>query len=341
MTGAHRHRRIRRVRRLLRTLGALVVMGAVAGSVIALVDSPGGAPHDRTLGGVSHGRPPDRRGDRPSTTTTTTVPPPIRGLAVTSTQLPLVDTSRPLVEDGQTLAPDRNLPTTVWMPTAAGRFPLVVFAAGYGLGPPAYARFCAQLASAGYVVAAPSFPLEDPAQGHPLDRADLPNEAGDVSFVITSLENGAFASRLEPGKVAVVGHSDGADVALMVGYQQGLVDQRVSAVVADAPDPMAGPIAPSSRPLLLMQGSADPVVPYSSSQTVFEQLGQVAVPVWYVTLLGAGHLSPIQGGTQWTPVLDQDVADFLDATVAGRGPGPAALAGELSSSALEQLRTSP
>lgn len=320
------------MRRLLRTSGVLVVLAAVAVPATLLLTASGDGPHRPATDGTTN----------PTTPPTTTTPPPIRGLAVTSTQLPLVDTSRPLVEDGETLAPYRNLPTTVWMPSASGRYPLVVFASGYDVGPPTYAQFCSSLASSGYVVAAPSFPLEDPAQGHTLDRSDIPNEAGDVAFVIKSIETGSLARHLEPGRVAVVGHSDGADVALMVGYQQGTVDPAVSAVVADAPDPMTGTIVPSDRPLLLVQGNDDTVVPYQSSQTVFSQLGPVGVPVWYETLLGAGHFGPIAGDTQWTPVLDQDVADFLDATVAGRGPGVAALDGELSASpTLQQLQTEP
>jgi predicted dienelactone hydrolase len=264
-----------------------------------------------------------------------TRPTPMRNLSVTTTQIPLVDTSRPLVSDGQVLAPERSLPTTVYRPVASGRFPLVVFVHGYDVGPSTYQRFCTEVASAGYVVAAPSFPLEDPSRGYPLDRSDLPNEATDVSFVISSLLHASVGAKIDPSEIAVAGHSDGADVALMVGYQDGLSDPRVDAVIADAPDPMSGAAASSTRPLLLVQGNADSVVPYSSSQAVF---GQVQAPRYYVTLLGADHLAPIEGGTPWTPVLDDAAIDFLDATVAGRGPGVQALPGQLSSSSLEQLQ---
>jgi pimeloyl-ACP methyl ester carboxylesterase len=233
------------------------------------------------------------------------------------------------------LAPTRSLPTTVWIPNGAGPFPLVVFIHGYNVGPLAYQRFCSTLASSGYVVAAPSFPLEDPSRGYGLDRTDLPNEATDVTFVISTLLDSSLASQIDGASIAVVGHSDGADVALMVGNQLGKVDERVHAIVSDAPDPMTGAIASSPWPLLLIQGNADSVVPYSSSQTVFEQ---VLAPSYYLTLLGADHLPPIAGGTPWTPVLDAAVADFLDATIANRGPGSVDLANELGSLPLSQLR---
>jgi len=260
----------------------------------------------------------------------------VRNLAVAMTEVPLVDTSRKLVNNGVVLAQDRSLPTYLWTPVAAGNYPLVVFVHGYNIGPLQYQRFCSTLASSGYVVAAPSFPLEDPSRGNGLNRADLPNEATDVSFVITSLENDASLYKLERSKIAVVGHSDGADVALEIGYEQGLADHRVLAVVSDAPDPITSPTVPSTAPLLLMQGTADSIVPYSSSQSVFAQL---AGPTYYVSLLGADHLPPIAGGTQWTPVLDESVAEFLDATVADRGPGLSALVAQLASSPLVHLET--
>jgi len=256
-------------------------------------------------------------GARPVTATTGSAP--VRGRAVTLTSLDLVDTGRPVVSGGTVLAPTRDLPTEVWVPSGPGHFPLVVLVHGYDRGPLDYARFGAQLASSGYVVAAPSFPLEDPARGYPLDRTRLADEAADVSFVIGALEDRSGALHLVPGAVAVVGHSDGADVALLVGYAPGTVDGRVGAVVADAPDPMAAPPPPSAVPLLLVQGTEDSVVPYAASATVF---AQVAAPTAYLTLVGADHLPPIAGGTPWTPVLDDAVARWLDATVAHRGPAP-------------------
>jgi len=296
------------------TLVALVAAAIAGGGVAGCTSSPG------TVGtSVSH--PAD------DTTPATTAPPP----AVTLSVQALVDDTRPVVSGGQDLSPERALPTSVWTPTGPGPFPLVVFVHGFDKGPLDYQRFCAALASSGFVVAAPSFPQEDPARGFPLDESHLGDEAADVSFVITSLTGDATANKVDRSEVAVVGHSDGADVALLVGYGHGTVDGRVAAVVADAPDPMTVGIVPSRTPLLLVQGTADSVVPYSSSQTVFAQLES---PVSYVTLVGADHLAPIAGGTPWTPVLDGDVAAFLDATVAGRGPGTTALAATLAASPL-------
>jgi dienelactone hydrolase len=324
-------RRCSSARRRLVASAVVVVLLGVAGWLVSRAqDTTGGS----TSGGSaratvrSHAspvtpRPASQPLAAPSTAATTTVPSTVpaprvvRNLPTVSEDLSIVDRSRPLIRDGTELAPYRALPTVVWRPRAAGVWPLVVFVHGDDVGPMTYSRFCSTLASSGYVVAAPSFPLEDPSRGYGLDRADLPDEATDVSFVITTLLGGPLASSLARTEIAVAGHSDGADVALMVGYQTGKVDPRVRAIISDAPDPMTPPISAASTPLLLMQGSADNVVPYSASQTVFTQ---VSAPTYYLTLLGAGHLPPIAGGTPWTPVLDGAVADFLDATIAGRDP---------------------
>jgi dienelactone hydrolase len=318
-------------------LVVLTVVAAGIGAWAVLHGRPHGEhrltdPHPAGTGAASGTRPPVA----PSTTSTTLSTAPLRGLAVSTTQTTFTDPSRQLESNGVVLAPARSLPTYIWAPSSGGPFPLVVFVHGYDIGPLDYQRFCSTLASSGYVVAAPSFPLEDPSRGFGLNRGDIPNEATDVSFVISSLLGAAAARMINPGQIAVIGHSDGADVALLVGYGPGHVDARVRAVVSDAPDPMTGGVQASNVPLLLIQGTADSVVPYSSSGVVFDQIQS---PVDYVSLLGADHLPPIAGGTPWTPVLDNAVADFLDAIVADRGAGPAALSTELAASPLVRLES--
>ena len=229
-----------------------------------------------------------------------------------SQQLALVDTSRPVVNNGRTVAVTRSLPITVWRPNRQGVFPLVVFAHGYRLGPPGYARFCEKLADAGYIVAAPSFPLADESRGNGLNRDDISNEAKDVSFVITALRGSSLAPSIASGPVGVAGHSDGADVALIVGYQQDDADASVGAVVAIAPDAFARQLSTNRPPLLLVHADADATVPYSESVQVFAHIpGQRT----FLTLIGADHLPPIAGNTVWTSVLDGAVVTFFDATL--------------------------
>jgi dienelactone hydrolase len=197
-----------------------------------------------------------------------------------------------------------------------------VFAHGFQIGPGPYASFCQALAAAGYVVAAPSFPLTDAgAAGANLDRGDLPNQAGDVSFVITSVAAangaGALQGKVDASRVGIVGHSDGADTALDTGYYPGRVDPRIKGVAALSPDAMTGPggSVGASVPLLLQHGDRDSIVPYSNSKTVW---GQVKAHRFFLTLTGADHLPPVQGAAPWGPVLRAVTIDFLDRYVAGR-----------------------
>src|SRR6266851_8303229 len=101
--------------------------------------------------------------------------------------LRLVDDSRRARFRDGTSVP-RVLVTYVRSPTR-GRapFPLIVFGHGFALTPQTYTRLLDTWTRAGYVVAAPAFPVESAnAPGGP-DQSDLGNEPGDISFVIARL----------------------------------------------------------------------------------------------------------------------------------------------------------
>jgi predicted dienelactone hydrolase len=109
--------------------------------------------------------------------------------------LRLVDDSR-RAQFRNGVSTPRVLVTDVRYP-ARGRapFPLVVFGHGFALRPAVYTRLLDTWARAGYVVAAPAFPVERPdAPGGP-DQSDLANEPRDISFVITRLTASASPLR--------------------------------------------------------------------------------------------------------------------------------------------------
>jgi dienelactone hydrolase len=240
--------------------------------------------------------------------------------------LPLVDRTRPTVSHGRLVAPARALTTEVWYPKGLpGPRPLVVFAHGFQVGLDPYRRACNAWAERGFVVAAPMFPLSDEAvAGANLDEADIANEPADVRFVITQVladtqSSGTQLSGLiDPARIAVVGHSDGAETALLVGYGSNERDPRVDAVVADAANPLdvQPPTAKvrGSAPLLIVLGDQDRSVPIQNGLRLTDQ---VRVPGWLLVLHGADHLSPIAGPSPWTPVLDRTTGDFLTGVLAG------------------------
>ncbi len=114
-------------------------------------------------------------------------------------------------------------------------WPLVVFAHGYDVTPLTYHDLLHHLASAGFVVAAPFFPLE--AAGGTLNENDLANEPQDIKFVITKTlaagtVPGLLDGMIDPAHIALVGHSDGGEAVLGEAYLPGVADARVGPVVA-------------------------------------------------------------------------------------------------------------
>jgi len=261
-----------------------------------------------------------------SPTTTATTATPARNRPLSTTTVALVDSSRPTVSRGRQLSAIRSLPTTVVYPTSGGPFPLVVFAHGFQLGPSHYEQIMRAIAAGGYVVAAPSFPLADAAvAGGNVDRGDIPNQSGDLSFVISQLAagpgdgpaaGGPLAGKIDATRLGAVGHSDGADTVLDLGYYPGRMDSRVMAVAAVSPDAMTGPGGSvGTAPVLISHGDRDTVVPYSNATTVF---AQVQARRFLLTLLGGDHLGPAQGQAPWAAVLDRAILELLDRFVAGR-----------------------
>ncbi|MGI8491752.1 MAG: chlorophyllase/cutinase-like alpha/beta fold protein, partial [Acidimicrobiales bacterium] len=131
-----------------------------------------------------------------------------------SATLRLVDDSRPTVSGGRQVAASRTLTTLVWRPAVAGRWPLVVFAHGFQVGPTPYLALLSSWAAAGFVVAAPEFPLTDATvAGANLDESDIDNQPADVRFVISRLvgSGSPLPGVIDPSEVALAGHSDGAE----------------------------------------------------------------------------------------------------------------------------------
>jgi hypothetical protein len=117
--------------------------------------------------------------------------------SVATTTLTFVDTSRSTPPwDGMPSKPSRTLVTTIWYPSrasssvaasAGGRYPLIVFAHGLGGSPQDYQQLLTAWAAAGYVVAAPLFPLSSSETAGGPDGGDIGNQPGDMSFVINQV----------------------------------------------------------------------------------------------------------------------------------------------------------
>jgi dienelactone hydrolase len=225
---------------------------------------------------------------------------------------------------------------------ASGPFPLVVFGHGFAVTPGLYARMLQSWARAGFVVAAPVFPLENAdAPGGP-DESDLPNQPEDMRFVISRMieadrsPSGPLSGLLDGSQVAVAGQSDGGDTALAVGYNRYFRDPRVKAVVVLSGAAMPGveglELARGGPPLLATQGLSDTVNLPSETQAFFEA---ARPPKYLLTLPGAEHLPPYSYEQPQLGVVERATTAFLDAylerrpralealATAGRVPGVA------------------
>jgi dienelactone hydrolase len=211
----------------------------------------------------------------------------------------------------------RPVETVVRYPTSGGPYPLVVFGHGFTLTPADYATLLRAWAAAGYVVAAPVFPLGNAnAPGGPTE-SDLVNQPRDMSFVITTLlglsrlRTGPLAGKVDPSLVAVAGHSDGAVTALAVAYDSRFRDPRVRAAIILSGARLGGMGAfPRHGPALLsMQGTADTINPPGTTSTYFGLAGRPKFLVW---LLGASHRPPYTDQQPQLGIVERTTIAFLD-----------------------------
>jgi len=203
---------------------------------------------------------------------------------------------------------------------AVAPFPLIVFGPGFAETPTIYARLLDAWARAGYVVAAPLFPLtQKHVPGGRVD-ADLINQPADMSFVITRMladdENPAsfLHGLIAPDLVAVAGQSDGAATALAVAYDPAFADPRIRAAIIlsgaelnaiddEIPFPSSGPA------LLAAQGTSDTINEPAATYRYFEL---APGPKYLLTLIGATHLPPYTTQQPYFGVVKRVTIAFLD-----------------------------
>jgi dienelactone hydrolase len=255
-----------------------------------------------------------------------------------------VDRSRPTsAVPGYAGAPERTFPVTVWYPAAGdpdaapvadaapdrrdGPFPLVLFSHGYAVTPDYYEVLLARWAAAGYVVAAPAYPLESGIPAGP-SHVDFVEVFTDARFVLgqvladlgTTTGSHPLAGMVDPARVATAGQSDGLIPAYGLGFLQCCRDPRVKAVIA-----MAGIIGyvnnPVTRdsgiPVLHLMGEADELQPYGEASAWDRD--NLTAPRWMLTLVGGGHVPPYRdpASPHFDGVVETTTA-FLDGTIGGR-----------------------
>ncbi len=198
-------------------------------------------------------------------------------------------------------------------------FPLVVFGHGFELTPAPYSRLLEAWARAGFVVAAPRFPLENAhAPGGP-DESDLINQPADMSFVISKLlsvssrPGGQLQDLIDPQRIAVSGHSDGGETALAVAYYRRFSDPRVGAAAilsgARIPGVAGFSFPPGTPPLLATQGTADTI---NLPRFTLSFYDAASPPKFLLTLFGAAHLPPYTNERPQLHIVERVTIAFFD-----------------------------
>lgn len=207
---------------------------------------------------------------------------------------------------------------------AAGPFPLIVFGHGFAVTPGTYYRLLRAWAQAGYVVAAPVFPLEGANSPGGPDESDLVNQPRDMSFVISSLlslsasANAPLAGLIAPRQIAVSGQSDGGETALAVAFDRYYRDRRVRAAVilsgAQIPSVASLVFSADAPPLLAAQGTADTINLPRNTYAFFQRARR---PKFLLQLIGAPHLPPYTGEEPQLGIVERVAIAFLDRYLKG------------------------
>ncbi len=171
----------------------------------------------------------------------------------------------------------RTLETTIIYPVAGhttttsapphGPFPLIVFAHGLGADIATYMPLLEHWAAAGFVVAAPLFPVTNSEAAGGPNVTDYVNQPADMSFVVTRvLESSATATSplhglVDAAEVGAAGHSLGGVTTLGLIADTCCHDPRIRAAVVMAGDQITFPtgkidygLAP---PVLFVHGDND------------------------------------------------------------------------------------
>lgn len=350
---AHRSRRVARRRTVAVLLAATI--GVVTWVLVAHWPNGSTSPAATTGGASTTGS------STPTTsgTTTTSDPPAIGTYGVATTTLQLV-------EPPAGGLPARTLPTAIWYPhakgapgsapdRAGGPYPLLVFSQGYRAPVTTYATLLTDWASAGFVVAAPTYPYTV-GPTPTVNEYDIEFHPQDLRFVIGQLVTRAthpgwvLSGAVDTSAMGVVGQSDGGDVSLAVAANSQWQDPAVKAVavLSGAENTAAfggsyftGPAVP----ILVVQSNTDTVNVPACSAMIYNA---AAAPKYYLKLLGPttiptiweNHLWPYTQLPTYEAAIAAVTAEFFHGQLGGSPSATAAMAANATPT-VSQLSSGP
>lgn len=200
-------------------------------------------------------------------------------------------------------------------------YPLIIFSHGHTSDGQVYKmNLLSEIAAAGYVVAAPTFPLSSKGAPGGAVISDYQNQTEDLSLVIDKMiklnrSNKALQGMIDQSQIGAAGHSLGAITTLGAAYSACCRDKRIDAVAAIAGMQLPfgdGAWAWPDIPIMLIHGDKDTRVPYAGSSAIYSE---ATGDKFLLTLLSAPH-SPFFGA--WQKVVSETTVDFFDRYLEGR-----------------------
>jgi dienelactone hydrolase len=194
-------------------------------------------------------------------------------------------------------------------------------------------------ASAGFVVAAPLFPLSNGNVPGGPDAGDVVNQPEDMSYVISSVladsrsSSGALAGLVNPHEIGAAGHSNGAVTTLGLVANTCCYNASVKAAVVMAGTTEGFPPGhydfTKAPPLLLVHGTADQLIPYRSAPLIYNQ---ERGPKGLLTLVGGSHDAAGGQDPQTASTIIRTTTDFFEAYLTGNQQAKSRLATDGKSS---------
>lgn len=337
MRRAHHRARWKRRRVALPAVILLIGLAVYAGvSVAGLHDPP-------------HAKPNSTEPLPPSTSTTQPATDRIGSYDTATTTTEVTDASTSALK----------VPISIWFPAQPSRsglvpdrarapYPMIVFSQGYELAVAQYSSLLSSWASAGFVVAAPTYPHTDTSDPEDLDEADIVNHPADLRLVLSSLVGDSsrpgwiLSGMINADEIGLAGHSDGGDVSLAVADNTccRYIGLKALAVLSGAELVSFGGqyFSGTSPPLLVVQGNDDTVNAPACSAQIYDGAPQ---PKYYLDLLGAGHFTPYIEPSEYEGVVASTTTAFFAAELAGQAAALAALPSVADVGNVSSLTTAP
>ena len=238
----------------------------------------------------------------------------------------LVDPSRFMPDpDGPDGESPRRMKIRLWYPGTAAHQPqpLLIYSHGLLMEGQGIEYVAGVLASHGYVVAAPDFPLTTRSVGERANSRDVLNHPQDVAFMLDWLlarsqdEGDPLYNRIDTERIAALGFSLGALNTLLLGFHPQRQEPRIKAVIS-----LAGPtelftrkfLTTRSIPYMAIAARGDAFVQYETNFLAL--VDKVDDPV-LISINGGSHLGFAEEGKwfRWFDHPDAIGCSFANDTI--------------------------